>query len=85
MQQKYFSIINWKYIVIFNKSHIGLAIRSNEFEAWKRSPNCIPAPNNCMYCPLCLASVEDSDEAWLAHLTSGCPRNNRTNGSNGNS
>lgn len=60
---------------------VGLAIRSNEINAWKKGPNCVPAPANCMYCPLCLASVEDSDDAWLAHLTKGCPRNTRTNGS----
>jgi hypothetical protein len=59
----------------------GLAIRANEFDAWQRGPNCHPAPANCLYCPLCLASVEDSDSAWLEHLKHGCPRNTRTNGS----
>ncbi len=59
----------------------GLAIKANDFAKWQKGPNCQPAPQNCMYCPLCLASVEDSDEAWLAHLTRGCPRNTRTNGS----
>ncbi len=59
---------------------VGLAIRAAEIESWNRSSNCKPAPANCMYCPLCLASVQDSDEAWLQHLTDGCPRNARTNG-----
>jgi len=60
---------------------IGLAIKATEFDDWRAGPNCTPAPYNCMYCPLCLASVEDSDMAWLNHLTTGCPRNTRTNGS----
>jgi hypothetical protein len=30
-----------------------------------------------MYCPLCLASVEDSDEAWKTHLTTECLKNTR--------
>eukprot|EP00597_Dinobryon_sp_UTEXLB2267_P016523 CAMPEP_0201094330 /NCGR_PEP_ID=MMETSP0812-20130820/2657_1 /ASSEMBLY_ACC=CAM_ASM_000668 /TAXON_ID=98059 /ORGANISM="Dinobryon sp., Strain UTEXLB2267" /LENGTH=350 /DNA_ID=CAMNT_0047346849 /DNA_START=40 /DNA_END=1092 /DNA_ORIENTATION=+ len=59
----------------------GLAIRSAEFADWQQDPKCCPAPHNCMYCPLCLSSVEDSDEAWLQHLNSACPRNMRTNGS----
>jgi hypothetical protein len=58
-----------------------LAIRANEFEAWKKGHHCVPAPQNCLYCPLCLASVEDSDAAWLTHMQRGCPRNTRTNGS----
>ena len=55
----------------------GLAIRIHEFDSWSKSPTCRPPPSNCMYCPLCLATVEDSDEAWRQHLTSGCPQNPR--------
>jgi hypothetical protein len=58
----------------------GLAIRTDDFDAWERNPKRTAAPSNCMYCPLCLASVEDSDSAWLDHLVKGCPRNVRTNG-----
>ena len=56
----------------------GLAIRNNEFDKWKKSPNCKPAPANCMYCPLCYKDVEDSDEAWKNHLCKICPKNSRT-------
>ena len=55
----------------------GLAIRKDELASWRAGPHCAPAPLNCMYCPLCLSPVEDSDEAWLRHLTSSCPRNPR--------
>jgi centrosomal protein CEP104 len=58
----------------------GLAIRASEIDSWNKSAACKPAPDNCMYCPLCLAAVEDSDAAWLRHLTDGCPKNARTNG-----
>lgn len=58
----------------------GLAVKELDFDNWQKSDNCVPAPTNCMYCPLCLSSVEDSDEAWLSHLTKGCPKNSRTNG-----
>jgi hypothetical protein len=34
-------------------------------------------PANCAYCPLCVASVEDTDEAWLKHLSQVCPQNKR--------
>lgn len=56
----------------------GLAIRNNEFEKWKKSPNCKPAPANCMYCPLCYKAVEDSDDAWKNHLCQSCTKNSRT-------
>lgn len=56
----------------------GLAIRVTDMDRWKRSPACVPAPANCMYCPLCQASVEDSDEAWRQHLVHSCPKNSRT-------
>ena len=56
----------------------GLAIRTNEFDPWSKSPNCKPPPPNCMYCPLCLATVEDSDDAWRQHLILGCPQNPRS-------
>lgn len=56
----------------------GLAIRNDEFAAWSKSPSCVPPPENCMYCPLCLASVEDTDTAWRDHLLYGCPKNGRS-------
>jgi centrosomal protein CEP104 len=56
----------------------GLAIRKDEFEAWQTSPNCVAPPDNCMYCPLCMASVEDTDDAWRQHLLYGCPKNGRS-------
>ena len=59
----------------------GLAIRINEFESWSRSATCKPPPTDCMYCPLCLATVEDSDEAWKEHLVYGCPQNPRSRSS----
>lgn len=46
--------------------------------AWMSSPNYVPPPDNCMYCPLCLASVEDTDDAWKQHLLYGCPKNTRS-------
>ena len=55
----------------------GLAIRIHEFDSWSKSPTCRPPPANCMYCPLCLATVEDSDEAWRLHLSNACPQNPR--------
>ena len=55
----------------------GLAIRIHEFDSWSKSPTCRPPPANCMYCPLCLATVEDSDEAWRQHLSNACPQNPR--------
>eukprot|EP01035_Chromulina_nebulosa_P021465 gene21465-27803_t len=55
----------------------GLAIRKNEMNEWQNSNNCKPPPENCIYCPLCLSSVEDSDEAWKQHLVRGCPLNTR--------
>ena len=55
----------------------GLAIKKDEYDAWKDSKNCTPAPANSMYCPLCLMTVEDSDEDWKAHLTSMCTKNKR--------
>jgi centrosomal protein CEP104 len=56
----------------------GLAIRKDEFEAWSQGPSCVAPPENCMYCPLCLASVEDTDTAWRDHLLYGCPKNGRS-------
>jgi len=56
----------------------GLAIRKEEMEKWKASPNCVPPPENCMYCPLCLVSVEDTDDAWRQHLLYGCSKNTRS-------
>jgi hypothetical protein len=55
----------------------GLAIRENEMVAWEESSKCSPAPANCMYCPLCLASVEDTNDAWKEHLIYGCSENKR--------
>mmetsp|Transcript_24759 Transcript_24759/g.41875 ORF Transcript_24759/g.41875 Transcript_24759/m.41875 type:complete len:844 (+) Transcript_24759:164-2695(+) len=56
----------------------GLAIRKDEMDAWTKGPSCVPPPENCMYCPLCLASVEDTDTAWREHLLYGCPKNGRS-------
>lgn len=58
----------------------GLAIRRNEFDAWRQSPQCVAAPENYMYCPLCLVTVDDSDTAWQRHLTVECTKNNRIKG-----
>merc|ERR1711871_1784574 len=55
----------------------GLAIRIHEFDSWSKSPTCRPPPANCMYCPLCLATVEYSDEAWRQHLSNAYPQNPR--------
>lgn len=55
-----------------------LAIRVSEFDSWSASPNCRQAPAHCMYCPLCLATVEDTDDAWREHLVFGCPQNPRS-------
>jgi len=55
----------------------GLAIRSNEMATWSKSPKCKPAPANCMYCPLCLESVEDTNDAWKDHLMHTCAENKR--------
>lgn len=57
--------------------YLGLAIRENEMAAWEQSSKCSPAPANCMYCPLCLASVEDTNDAWKEHLIYGCSENKR--------
>lgn len=57
--------------------YVGLAIRKDETDMWRRSPNYVAPPDSCMYCPLCLASVEDTDEAWKQHLLYGCPKNMR--------
>jgi len=54
-----------------------LAIKAIEFDEWKTSPQCVRAPANCMYCPLCLTAVEDSDDAWRQHLFKACPKNTR--------
>ena len=59
----------------------GLAIRKDEFDAWSKGPSCVPPPDNCMYCPLCLASVEDTDTSWRDHLLYGCPKNGRSHAS----
>lgn len=56
---------------------LGLAIRANELAAWKKSPYCRPAPDDCLICPLCMSTVEDTDEAWKQHLVEGCPKHNR--------
>ena len=56
----------------------GLAIRKDEMDSWTKGPSCVPPPENCMYCPLCLASVEDTDTAWRDHLLYGCPKNGRS-------
>jgi centrosomal protein CEP104 len=56
----------------------GLAIRKDEMDTWTKGPSCVPPPENCMYCPLCLASVEDTDTAWRDHLLYGCPKNGRS-------
>jgi centrosomal protein CEP104 len=56
----------------------GLAIRKNEYDSWRKSSQCRPAPDNSMYCPLCYTAVDDSDEAWQHHLTVECPKNGRT-------
>jgi len=56
---------------------LGLAIKKEELDNWLNSPKCVPAPQNYMYCPLCLLSVEDSDAAWLQHLTRKCVKNAR--------
>lgn len=58
----------------------GLAIRKNEYEAWQNGSRCVPAPENFMYCPLCLEAVDDSDQAWQHHLTADCKKNNRVKG-----
>jgi hypothetical protein len=56
----------------------GLAIRADEFSAWKASDNYRSPPDNCFYCPLCLMSVEDSNDAWKEHLVTQCTKNSRT-------
>lgn len=56
----------------------GLAIRKSDYAAWKSSPNCVAAPSNCMYCPLCKTTVDDSDDAWKNHLVRDCTQNTRT-------
>ena len=72
----YFSI--WLYpSILLNDFSSGLAIRGSEMTAWAGSSKCCPAPANCMYCPLCLASVEDANEAWKEHLIHRCPENKR--------
>ena len=63
--------------VFFVDFSIGLAIRASEMTAWAGCSKCCPAPANCMYCPLCLASVEDANEAWKEHLIHRCPENKR--------
>ena len=58
---------------------IGLSVRKDELDNWKH-----PAPpTDCVYCPLCIASVEDSDDAWLKHLSQVCPKNKRILGDKG--
>lgn len=53
--------------------YIGLSVRKDEMDHWNH-----PAPPaDCVYCPLCIASVEDSDDAWLKHLSQVCPKNKR--------
>jgi centrosomal protein CEP104 len=56
----------------------GLAIRREDFASWQESPSCVPPAENSMYCPLCLAAVVDSDDAWRQHLLYDCARNVRT-------
>lgn len=55
----------------------GLVIRKDQMAEWQRSEHCVPPPASCMYCPLCYASVENTDVAWAKHITSGCPKNPR--------
>ena len=56
----------------------GLAIRKNELSAWRNNPSCKTALTGNMYCPLCVAQVADSDDAWIGHLSRSCPKNART-------
>jgi centrosomal protein CEP104 len=55
----------------------GLAIRKSEWAAWEVGPNCLAAPSDSFYCPLCLELVLDSDPAWRKHLVFGCRGNAR--------
>lgn len=55
----------------------GLAIRAEEFDAWKISRKCVPPPDNCFYCPMCLTAVNDSNDDWKQHLVKACRQNLR--------
>lgn len=55
----------------------GLAVKSSELKKWATSEYCQPPPDGCMYCPLCLAAVDDTDEDWKDHLMKTCIKNPR--------
>ena len=52
----------------------GLAVRKDELADWADFPACAAGK---MYCPLCQASVADTDDAWRAHLFDECTKNTR--------
>lgn len=56
---------------------VGLAIKKSEMTRWLESSNCSPPPDNCFYCPLCLAAVPDDNEPWRVHLLYDCVGNGR--------
>jgi centrosomal protein CEP104 len=56
----------------------GLVVRKDGYDAWKKSPQCEPCPQGMIFCPLCLISVSDTDEAWKEHLFYKCPKNTRS-------
>ena len=62
-----------KHISVF----VGLAVKHTDMAEWSISKKCCPAPVNCMYCPLCLVSVEDTNETWKEHLIKYCTENKR--------
>jgi centrosomal protein CEP104 len=56
----------------------GLAVRISTYSDWKNSPQCIKCPPERMYCPLCLTTVADTDDAWKQHLFYDCAKNTRS-------
>ncbi|KIH51349.1 hypothetical protein ANCDUO_18565, partial [Ancylostoma duodenale] len=39
-----------------------------------------PPPGGAQWCPLCAVAVDDTKQAWKAHLTTECYNNPRRNG-----
>ena len=46
--------------------------------AWQKGTHCVSPPDNCFYCPMCLAAVEDDTEPWRLHLLQQCTSNLRS-------
>lgn len=55
----------------------GLAIKKADLAKWLASPSCVAPPDNCFYCPLCMAAVADDNEPWRVHLLYDCVENTR--------